>query len=45
MFSNYLPKNRAVYEIMWKHFVQTDRQTDRPQTTRNTSHALCVLDK
>jgi len=25
IFNNFFPKNRTVYEIMWKNMVQTDR--------------------
>jgi hypothetical protein len=25
IFNNFFPKNRAVYEIMWKNMVETDR--------------------
>jgi hypothetical protein len=29
IFSNFVPENRAVYEIMWKNMVETER----PQLT------------
>jgi hypothetical protein len=36
MFNKLFPKNRAVYEIMWKTFVRA--------TDGNTADAHCVLD-
>jgi len=36
MFNNLFPKNRAVYEIIWKNFVGA--------TDGNTADANCVLD-
>jgi hypothetical protein len=34
----FFPENLAVYEILWKHFVE-------PNLVKDYTHALCVLDK
>jgi len=43
MFSNFISKNRSVYEIMWKNTVEPDR----PQMTKknNEKDSICVLNK
>jgi hypothetical protein len=41
MFNSTFYENRAVYEIMSKNMVQSER----PQTTKNMAHALCMLGK
>jgi hypothetical protein len=38
MFNNFFFKNRAVYEIMWKHF------TAGQAIDENMTHARCKLD-
>jgi len=38
VFSKLFSENRAVYEVMWKNFVDSDKPHDK------TAHAHCVLD-
>ena len=38
VFSNFLLKNRAAYEIMWRNIVEPDR------LHVNVAHAHCMLD-
>jgi len=40
MFDNIFSENRALYEILWKNMVQSDR----PQITIYYGDALCRLD-
>jgi hypothetical protein len=36
----FFPENHAVYEIMWKNMLETERR----QITIYMAHALCVVD-
>jgi hypothetical protein len=44
VFSKFFPpKNRAVYEIIWKNVVETERQATDDNT--RVAYAHCMLDK